>query len=130
MYTFKIVHVIFNFYFSEMLQKLMTLYNINLSNSYGDNETMLSLKKQNVEALEGMLLLTNCSTFLNSIFNLFLFLVDCDLSTEYSNSMTNPEDMCVVAIGNGSGDQSEDSSITDSERYGVFISIIKNVFQI
>lgn len=33
----------------------MTLYNINLSNSYGDNETMLSLKKQNVEALEGML---------------------------------------------------------------------------
>lgn len=35
--------------------------------------------------------------------------------------MTNPEDMCVVAIGNGSGDQSEDSSITDSERYGFFI---------
>lgn len=100
-----------------MLQKLMTLYNINLSNSYGDNETMLSLKKQNVEALEGMLLLTNYSTFLNGIFKLFLLLVDCDLSTEYSNSMTNPEDMCVVGIGNGSGDQSEDSSITDSERY-------------
>lgn len=44
-----------------------------------------------------------------------MFSVDCDLSTE-DNNLTNTEDMCVVAIGSGSGDQSEDSSITDSER--------------
>lgn len=47
---------------------------------------------------------------------LLLFSVNSDLSTEDNNLMTNPEDMCVVTIGNGSGDQSEDSSITDSER--------------
>lgn len=44
------------------------------------------------------------------------FLVDCDLLTEDNHLAPNPEDMCVVAIGSGSGDQSEDSSITDSER--------------
>lgn len=42
--------------------------------------------------------------------------MDCDLLTEDNHLATNPEDMCVVAIGSGSGDQSEDSSITDSER--------------
>jgi len=46
----------------------------------------------------------------------YLFSVDCELSTEDNHSVTNPEDICVVAIGSGSGDQSEDSSITDSER--------------
>lgn len=47
---------------------------------------------------------------------MYLFLLDCDPSAEDSHLMTNTEDMCVAAIGNGSGDQSEDSSITDSER--------------
>jgi len=46
--------------------------------------------------------------------------VDCDLPTEDNNLVTNTEDMCVVAIGSGSGDQSEDSSITDSERYSFY----------
>lgn len=48
---------------------------------------------------------------------MFLFLVDCDLSTEDNHLGTNPEDLCAVAIGSGSGDQSEESSITDSERW-------------
>lgn len=52
------------------------------------------------------------------------FLVGCDLLTEDNNLMSNPEDMCVVAIGNSSGDQSEDSSITDSERYLIFINLV------
>lgn len=42
--------------------------------------------------------------------------MDCDQSNEDNNLVANPEDMCVVAIGSGNGDQSEDSSITDSER--------------
>lgn len=42
--------------------------------------------------------------------------MDCDQSTEDNNMVANSEDMCVVASGSGSGDQSEDSSITDSER--------------
>lgn len=42
--------------------------------------------------------------------------MDCDLSAEDNNLVTNPEDICSVAICSGSGDQSEDSSITDSER--------------
>lgn len=45
-----------------------------------------------------------------------LILVDCDLSAEDNILVNNSEDMCVVAISGSSGDQSEDSSITDSER--------------
>ncbi|VVC39387.1 Hypothetical protein CINCED_3A016381 [Cinara cedri] len=79
----------------EMLHKLMSAYNANMMiNGYSENVSMLSLEKQNTDTLE----------------------VDCDLLTEDNNLVPNPEDMCVVAIGTGSGDQSEDSSITDSER--------------
>lgn len=42
--------------------------------------------------------------------------MDCDLSADDGHLITNTEDMRAVVIGNGSGDQSEDSSITDSER--------------
>lgn len=76
---------------TETLQKLMSLYNKNYG--YNDDVSMLPLGKQ-TGVLE----------------------VDCDQPNEDNNLIANPEDMCVVAIGSGSGDQSEDSSITDSER--------------
>lgn len=78
----------------EMLQKLVTLNNKNSVNGFSDDVSVLSLEKQNEDILD----------------------VDCDLSTEDNHLVTNPEDICVVTIGRGSGDQSEDSSITDSER--------------
>lgn len=93
-----------------MLQKLI-LYKKNLTNGYNDDVSMLSLEKQNTDTLEGIYLYYYIFKikYLN-----YIFLVDCDLSSE-DNHLTNPEDMC-IAIGSGSGDQSEDSSITDSER--------------
>lgn len=97
-----------------MLQKLMSSYSKNSVNGYSDDVSMIALEKQNTDMLDGIHLF-RCAFKLYNL-NYFLFLVDCDLLTEDNNLVTNPEDMCVVAIGSGSGDQSEDSSITDSER--------------
>lgn len=79
---------------TETLHKLMTLYNKNSVNGDSADMSTLPLEKQIAGVLE----------------------VDCDQSTEDNNLVAIPEDMCVVASGSGSGDQSEDSSITDSER--------------
>lgn len=97
-----------------MLHKLMSAYNANMLNGYSENVSMLSLEKQNTDALEGMHCMYFCVfDMLNVSFDIS---VDCDLLAEDNHLVPNPEDMCVVAIGSGSGDQSEDSSITDSER--------------
>ncbi|XP_050541895.1 ubiquitin carboxyl-terminal hydrolase 47-like isoform X2 [Daktulosphaira vitifoliae] len=78
---------------TEILNKLMMNYKNNTFNEHAKATSIYSINKQNGDILE-----------------------DCELPTDENNLVTNPEEMCVVPNGNGSGDQSEDSSITDSER--------------
>lgn len=96
----------------------MTLYNKNSVNGHNEDMSVLPLEKQIASVLEGK----HYQIFHCHIFKLYIIIfflsrsVDCDQSTEDNNLVAIPEDMCVVASGSGSGDQSEDSSITDSER--------------
>ncbi|XP_050432536.1 ubiquitin carboxyl-terminal hydrolase 47 [Adelges cooleyi] len=80
---------------TELLQELITSQKNKTLNGHADSISIHSVQKHK---------------------NLNILLEDCVLSTEDGNLVTSPEDMCVVANGCSSGDQSEDSSITDSER--------------
>jgi len=98
----------------------MKLYNKNSVNGHSEDMSMLPLEKQISGVLEGKhYQIFHCHIIKLYIIIFFFFLscsVDCDQSTEDNNLVAIPDDMCVVASGSGSGDQSEDSSITDSER--------------
>lgn len=50
---------------------------------------------------------------------LFLYLVDCNLSTEDNYFMTNPEGLIDIPISDENGDQCEDN-ITGDERWRFF----------